>query len=52
VAVHSALGDEQPRSDLLVAEAAGDQARDIGLPLSERAGAAGIHIAMVAPIAG
>src|SRR5215471_10277821 len=40
VAVHGALGDEQPRPDLLVGQAFSDQPRDIGLPLGEQPGPA------------
>jgi len=36
VAVDGALGDEQPRTDLLVGQAVGDQPRDVGLALPER----------------
>src|SRR5215472_12269728 len=36
MAVHGALGDEQPRPDLLVGQALSDQPRDVGLPLGKR----------------
>jgi hypothetical protein len=36
MAVDRALGDEEPGSDLLVAEALGDQVRDLCLPLAEQ----------------
>jgi len=41
VAVHRALGDEEARADLLVAQAVGDEPCDIRLSLSENAGARG-----------
>jgi hypothetical protein len=36
VAVDGPLGDEQARSDLLVAQTLGDQPRDVGFPLRQR----------------
>ena len=49
MAVYGPLGDEQPRADLLVGQALGDQPRDVSLPLAEwpgrdraRAGCAGL----------
>src|SRR5437773_3809685 len=38
VAVDGALGDEQPRADLLVGQAVSDQPRDIRLARAERPG--------------
>src|SRR5262245_24996336 len=38
VTVHSVLRDEQPSTDLLVAQALGDQPRDLALALAERRG--------------
>src|SRR5437773_8895023 len=40
VAVDGALGDEQPRADLLVRQAVGDQSRDIRLTRTDRRGRA------------
>jgi len=48
VAVHGALGDEQPRPDLLVGQALGDQPRDVGLPASLASRAPSVAAAVTA----